>query len=317
MANDNSQPASSSTTTSPVARGRRTPRRRFLALSLLTVATTVGIVLGFWYLFRDGPELTTASIAAPELLAKQLSAVNENTRDSISISGCVASDSDLEVLRGNDKIRTLLIDDGIITDAGMETIGSLKNLVHLRVRLSPISDAGLAHLKGLSHLRVLNLPQADPSQAGLEVFNDLQNLRQLRIGGNRSLDISRQVSQLKQLRAVHLINVPVSDESLKLLSSLPRLESLYLDNPQVTEGGWEWLFANHPEIHLHVNQMHHDKDPNWHSHKGSSELEPTVTDGDPANLKRPPKDSSTPPDNDQESAGDNSEGDEIAEGEGD
>ena len=33
---------------------------------------------------------------------------------------------------------------------------------------------------------------------------------------------------------------------------------------------WEWLFHTHPEIHVHVNQRHHDRDPEAHRHGGES-----------------------------------------------
>ena len=80
------------------------------------------------------------------------------------------------------------------------------------------------------------------------------------------MDLSRAVATLSPLRVVHLINVPVTDEGLKELSKLPHLESLYLDGPRVTEAGWEWLFENHPELHVHINQRHHDRDPRHHYH---------------------------------------------------
>jgi hypothetical protein len=47
---------------------------------------------------------------------------------------------------------------------------------------------------------------------------------------------------------------------------MPNLQSLYLDDSLVTETGWEWLFEEVPNLHVHVNQQHHDRDPQAHQH---------------------------------------------------
>ncbi len=259
---------------------KRVPYLLVLSLTVLTVMTVNGL-----YLIISRPSETPPRPAnATERIKEQLELVHAGKADGINIADVVAIDEDLEALRDQTGIRTLIVDEGIITDAGMSAIGSLTNLVHLRLRQSPISDEGLKQLLTLQNLRVLNLPQADISAAGIESLAALMRLRQLRVGGNGRNDISRMVSRLGNLRAIHLINVPVTDESLKLMCEMPHLESLYLDNPSITELGWDWMFATHPEIHIHVNQSHHDRDPNWHSHANGMELEPTITDGDEATL---------------------------------
>lgn len=267
------------------SRPKRVPYLLILSLTVLTVMMVNGIYLIVYRTADTPPPNPDATVQIKE----QLEQVIAGKADSINISDVVAIDEDLEVLRNQLGIRTLIIDEGIITDAGLNAIGSLTNLVHLRLRQSPISDEGLKHLLSLQNLRVLNLPQADVSIAGIESLTALTKLRQLRIGGNGRSDISRKVSLLNNLRAIHLINVPVTDESLKLMCEMPHIESLYLDNPSITELGWDWLFATHPEIHIHVNQSHHDRDPNWHSHANGMELEPTITDGDEATLHPRPK----------------------------
>jgi hypothetical protein len=42
------------------------------------------------------------------------------------------------------------------------------------------------------------------------------------------------------------------------------LWNLYLDGAGVSDGAWERYFALHPEVHVHVDQAHHDRDPNRH-----------------------------------------------------
>ncbi|MCC9658155.1 adenylate cyclase [Rhodopirellula halodulae] len=165
-------------------------------------------------------------------------------------------------------LETVLIDEGVITDKGMETIAEIPELRHVRLRLSPITDAGLEPLLKCETLWFLNLPHSKLTEEGVRSLSKLPKLRQLRLGstllGN---EVCRALLEVKSLRGIHLIGVPVSDEGLKVLVELPHLESLYLDDSGITETGWDWLFQNHPQLHVHINQRHHDRDPQYHVHE--------------------------------------------------
>lgn len=163
---------------------------------------------------------------------------------------------------------TVLIDEGVITDEGMVTIAKIPELRHLRLRLSPITDEGLKPLLERKSIWFLNLPHSRLTEKGIRSLSALPKLRQLRVGstllGN---DVGRALLEVKSLRGLHLIGVPLSDEGLKVIVELPHLESLYLDDAAITEAGWDWLFQNHPQLHVHINQRHHDRDPQHHKHE--------------------------------------------------
>jgi hypothetical protein len=112
---------------------------------------------------------------------------------------------------------------------------------------------------------LLNLPICKVTPKAIEELGDMAALRQLRLGiksgDNRH---GRAVATLSRLRSVHLIGVSVTDEGLRPLSQMPQLESLYLDDTAVTDTGWTWLFKENPQLHVHVNQKHHDRDPQKH-----------------------------------------------------
>ena len=74
------------------------------------------------------------------------------------------------------------------------------------------------------------------------------------------------VAAMTNLRFLHLIGVPVTDRGLASLGRASQLESLYLDDTQVTDDGIEPLLKALPELHLHINQQHSDRDPNRDSH---------------------------------------------------
>ena len=124
----------------------------------------------------------------------------------------------------------------------------------------------------------LNLPHADCTSEGIAALAKLKRLRQLRIGSSRlGNEVSREIARIKSLRGIHLIGVGLTDDGLKVLTGiperpekelgLPNLESLYLDDSAVTSAGWEWLFKTHPQLHVHVDQQHHDRDPKAHAHR--------------------------------------------------
>lgn len=163
------------------------------------------------------------------------------------------------------KIDTVLIDQGIVNDEGLAKITELPDLAHIRLRLSPITDAGVRSFGKCDSLWLINLPHSRLTKDGIRSLAGLPKLRQLRLGSSTlTNDCCYAIAELTGLRGLHLIGVPITDDGVKVLCQLPHLESLYLDDSAVTDAGWNWVFRNHPQIHVHINQRHHDRDPKTH-----------------------------------------------------
>jgi hypothetical protein len=45
-----------------------------------------------------------------------------------------------------------------------------------------------------------------------------------------------------------------------------KLTSFYIDGARVTDEGLEQLLAKRPQLHVHIDQRHSDRDPNRHEH---------------------------------------------------
>ncbi len=90
-----------------------------------------------------------------------------------------------------------------ITDAGLGSIGQMRDLDALFLVGTRVGDAGLANVKGLGSLTLLNLDKTRVTDAGLANLEDLRNLERL--------DLS---------------DTPVTDAGLKILGSMPRLRTL-------------------------------------------------------------------------------------------
>jgi Leucine-rich repeat (LRR) protein len=228
------------------------------------------IVLSSLFLTGCSPssEPQTASIAEPSL-AQQLTAIRNGSTDIILIESTPLDNEDLDVLIDVPGLKVLHLDhaDNTISDAGLAQIAKLTQLEQLRIRGGSIGDKGLKALATMPHLKVLNLPQGRFTDAGLAQLKTLPKLQMLRIGSARVTDAG--IAELKDfpsLARVHLIDIPITDLGLVHLQGIPRLESLYLDGANISDAAVDQLFAKRPDLHVHFNQAHHDRDPHKDDH---------------------------------------------------
>jgi len=101
---------------------------------------------------------------------------------------------------------------------------------------------------------------------GLRALAELPQLKSLRLGSPRLAgpEVGAALAGFPALRSLHLIDVPLGDRGLEALGTLPGLWNLYLDGAGVSDAAWEEYFRRHPEVHVHVDQAHHDRDPGRH-----------------------------------------------------
>ncbi|MEO1525835.1 MAG: hypothetical protein AAFX06_10385 [Planctomycetota bacterium] len=197
---------------------------------------------------------------------EQLTVGRLGAADRIEIARSTIRDEDLDALSVDDVwLETLIVDSGVVGDRGAAAIVRLPSLIHLRLRESPLTDDGMRLLATCESLRVLNLPQCGATAEGVRALSELPKLRNLRIGGTAlGRDTAAALASIKTLRQIHLIGVPIDDEGLKLVANLPNLESLYVDDGSVSPAGWDWLFETYPDLHVHVNQQHLDRQQDHH-----------------------------------------------------
>jgi hypothetical protein len=217
------------------------------------------------------PSPTTIPASTPKepSLEQQIAAVRAGSTDIILVEELPLGDTDLDVLADIPGLRVLQLDhaDNKLTDAGMTVIAKLTELEHLRIRGSSIGDEGLKILSTMPNLRFLNLPQGKFTDAGLAQLKQLPRLDSIRIGGPKVTDAGIAVfKDFPALKSVHLIDIPITDSGLTDLLSIPKLDSLYLDGAKISDVAVDDLFAKHPNLHVHFNQAHHDRDPHKHDH---------------------------------------------------
>ena len=259
-------------------------RFRWSVRCKLTRATLLALTLGgvIGGCGRDSvpdPEAPQAELTQPELtpsaepsFAQQVARGRSGNGDRIELLQTRADDALLTTLDASDAwVETLILDQGVISDRGVPSMVQLPGLLHLRLRDSPLTDEGLSQLARCESLRILNLPQCEATAVGIAKLAGITGLRNLRIGGPRleregsGAETAAAIASIQSLVNVHLIGVPIDDEGLRRIVSLPKLKSLYLDDSQVTPSGWEWLFETHPRLHVHVNQQHLDRGAHDHA----------------------------------------------------
>lgn len=198
----------------------------------------------------------------------QLRLVSDGKSDMIQLETHPLTDDHLAKLKDTKALRILLIDslDSRITAAGLKHLANLHNLEHLRIRSPQINDAALAEIAPVTSLKILNLPSAEFTDAGLAQLKILPRLTQLRFHSPHVTNTGMQtLAELPALTRLHLIDLPLTDAGLKTLASIKQLESLYIDGGHFSDPALDDLFAKRPDLHIHLDQQHHDRDPNKHA----------------------------------------------------
>ncbi len=263
---DSSEEADEPLEISPREKQRRI-RRRHMMWAIVLTAVFVTIVVYSSGVLHPRRDQDLLAIAPSVLFENLCTEVAKENGTKLHVADFEVTDSMIPQIVELKSIDTFIVDQGKLTDRAMIAISALPNLRHLRLRLSPISDEGLETIAQCESLWYLNLPHVDCTPEGVASLAQLPRLRQLRLGSTElGNEVTNSIAKIESLRGIHLIGVAVTDEGLKTLAAMPHLESLYLDDSKVTEAGWMWLFKNYPQLHVHIDQEHHDYDPHAHQH---------------------------------------------------
>jgi hypothetical protein len=199
--------------------------------------------------------------------ATQIQSVRDRQTDSIEITASVVTDIQFIELAEQGELRRLVLEQGVITDASTPTLGTLKKLVLIKLRNCPLTDRAASVFRELESLQFLNVPQAEFSASGLKLLAGHPNLRQLRISGTLVNDDACQLfNELPELRFLHLIGPKITAVGIEHLTKIEKLQSLYIDDCPAPDAAWEVFFKSRPDVHVHLDQHHLDRDPAKHAH---------------------------------------------------
>jgi len=261
---------------SPVNASRPLPTRRWRTRRLMVVAgigaflllVMLGTVIHF--LTKDqgvAVDPATLSSGQSEQLPFQaaLAHLVQSGDDTIRLYDFSPTSEQLETLASIERLRVLRIDQGRLTPQAGEVLASMPHLEQLHFRGVSLDDDTLDAIANSRTIWLLNVSGAKISAEAIARLSKMPKLRQLRLaienGGNH---YAQAVAKITTLRAVHLIGIGINNEGLKRVAGLPNLESIYIDDSNVNDDGWIWLFENKTHLHIHIDQKHHDRDPQKH-----------------------------------------------------
>ena len=198
---------------------------------------------------------------------RQLADVRAGESDAIVLVAGRVTPHDLEALRYRcEGLRRLTLcrfgrgpavcDGDDFTGPLVASLAALPNLARLDFD-GPVDLSRLSFPLGPPPVTTLNLPAVEPDWEGMVAvyvsFGGLESLR-IRDPHNQAFALARACENLRHL---HLLDAPLTDERLFALASLdPRLESLYLDGTRTTPAGRAELARLRPDLHLHFDGGH-------------------------------------------------------------
>lgn len=182
------------------------------------------------------------AVAALQALQAVLKRDGEGSVTEVDLRETTIDDAALTHLAGLRRLRSVTLAGTGVTDAGLETLGTISTLQALDLRECKITNAGPAHLAGLTNLRTLRLSGKD---GGTTVDDEglvaLAKLTKLKVLGLDFLWVSEKglegLGELQDLEELYLAQTLVDDGSLATLARFPRLKKLRISKTQVTGEG--------------------------------------------------------------------------------
>ncbi len=206
----------------------------------------------------DSENVTTTR---EESFSQQLAHVTAKESATISLENTPITDADLAQISDGCILQVLKVDArSDLSAEGLAHLAKAKDLVHLRLA-TKLDAASAEQIAKLTSLKILNLPSGEISDEDLIKLAKLPRLIQLRIGSGQISDAGiAELSKSHSLLRLHLMGCPITDRSIAMLGEMPQLESLYLDEINYSDAAIEQLITKRPMLHLHLNQLHHEKD---------------------------------------------------------
>lgn len=221
---------------------------------------------------RDRPDSPVVAVAPEseqeaEPFAATLARVVAAGAEAIRLEAGDVRDAEIETLASVERLRVIRVVGGQLSGAAGRALASMPHLEQLHLRDVELDDETLDALSQSRSLWLLNVVGRGFSHSGIDRLANLRTLRQLRLGVDGGDDrVAEAIAGIRSLRSVHLIGSGTSGQGLRALAGMPKLQSLYLDDCNISDEDWTWLFESHPQLHVHIDQGHHDRDPSRHPH---------------------------------------------------
>ena len=149
----------------------------------------------------------------------------------------------IEQLGHLEQAKKVQIQDSLMTEDEMKSLGRLVHLESLTVVRTKVVKGGFAHLANLKNLRTLSLDGTNvDDEAALSSLKDLTALTEINLEATMISDAGTQfLSTLINLEYLNLNGTMISDTSLSQLAGLPALSRLALNGTRLNGAGLAYL----------------------------------------------------------------------------
>lgn len=198
-------------------------------------------------LSKPAPEPDNAdSVSALEEAGAKLRKDGDGLIIEADFRGLTIGDSALEHLAGLRRVRSVLLNETGVTDAGMATVGKVATLQNVDLRGCTISNAGLEPLAALPELKALRLSGESGATSvdddGMKHVAKMKNLKALLLDFLWISEVGlEQLTGLDKLEELYLAKTLVGDDALATMSQFPRLKKLRVSQCQFENDGLSHL----------------------------------------------------------------------------
>jgi len=144
-------------------------------------------------------------------------------------------------------LRSLALNDNLISDAGVAHIAPLTGIEELWLSCGPgLTSAGLRYLQDFHGLRLLDVSHTSVDDTGLELLSRLKRLERLYLSYTRVTDIGLHwLAALSNLQALGVAGTRITNDGLREIGRLTGLRELVLDSTAIGADGLRHLVGLH------------------------------------------------------------------------
>ena len=146
----------------------------------------------------------------------------------LDLSRTRVTDKGLHSFRSLRNLAILILPDAM-TNKGLADLRSLPNIRDLNLDRTHVTNAGLKVLASFAHLEKLDLSGTFVTDEGLAVLAQLPHLSHLVLNGNTTDAAAPYLKTARSLEEVDLSQTQMSDEGMTALAALPRLNTIYIN----------------------------------------------------------------------------------------
>ncbi len=234
-----------------------------LTIILLSIAVAVLVGKDLWVSYSSSDDATKPRVDVDKQYGVKL-APDTDIASSVQrkiekdpgskvfhLSDAEVSDADLAPLANHQGIIELHLDSNILNGTGLAVAKTMPRLRKLSVSDNPLSEKGVFVISQLNQLRNLEIKGVRLSAQSVSHLGQMKNLVKLEMDecvlGNKCLGSLSSMASLEELSLND--QKQMSDRSIELVSSLPKLRLIDVSDTKVTGKGFE--FPNRfPQLEL-------------------------------------------------------------------